>query len=275
MGPTPGASKVPSRIASAFLSKSLRASADALVSGLAAAAFASLSFFFRGFFFGLAGLRAESGGRLLFERNAESFQAVGDGGAQVGDGLEGFGAGSQAGVNAFSGEELRFEVRLRHVDARIEGDGERLLHHRAVADEEDFVLAGNGERAETLFARGIGGERVIGDGVLDVIEQAAVVAEIQSLRRIVTQIPDETIEPGIFREMRGGAEPIIRNVFRRGIHGRDKAVETADDFSLRVVDFERERIAGNGFQVVINDGAVGRIFRGGFFGGSGVSWSLS
>src|SRR5271163_918907 len=44
MGPTPGASKVPSTIAAAFLSKSLRASADALVSGLAAAAFSSCAF---------------------------------------------------------------------------------------------------------------------------------------------------------------------------------------------------------------------------------------
>ena len=38
-------------------------------------------------------------------------------------------------------------------------------------------------------------------------------------------------------------------------------------FTLRVVDFEGERIAGNGFQIVINDRAIGRIFRGGFFGG--------
>src|SRR5271169_2299571 len=34
MGPTPGASKVPSRIAAAFLSRSRRASADDLVCGL-------------------------------------------------------------------------------------------------------------------------------------------------------------------------------------------------------------------------------------------------
>src|ERR1700729_611382 len=44
MGPTPGASKVPSRIAVAFLSKSFRASAEVLVCGLAAAAFSSLAF---------------------------------------------------------------------------------------------------------------------------------------------------------------------------------------------------------------------------------------
>src|SRR5271170_444768 len=55
MGPTPGASKVPSRIAAAFVSKSLRVSADALVSGLAAAAFSSC-----GFFLCLAGLLSES-----------------------------------------------------------------------------------------------------------------------------------------------------------------------------------------------------------------------
>src|ERR1700691_3106938 len=36
-GPTPGASKVPSRIAAAFWSRSLSASADALTCGLAAA----------------------------------------------------------------------------------------------------------------------------------------------------------------------------------------------------------------------------------------------
>ena len=48
--------------------------------------------------------------------------------------------------------------------------------------------------------------------------------------------------------------------------GGDKASETAHYFTLSVVDFERERIAGNGFQVVINDGAVGWIFRGGLFG---------
>src|ERR1700722_197718 len=41
IGPTPGASKVPSRMVAAFLSKSLRASADALACGLAAAAFSS------------------------------------------------------------------------------------------------------------------------------------------------------------------------------------------------------------------------------------------
>ena len=112
--------------------------------------------------------------------------------------MERFGAGGQAGVNAFRGEELCFEVGLRYVDARIERDGERLLHDRAVADEKDFVLAGNGERAESLLARRIGGERMVGDGVLDVIEQPAVIAEIQGLRWIVTQIPDETIKPGIF-----------------------------------------------------------------------------
>src|SRR5271168_2314846 len=131
---------------------------------------------------------------LLFERNAESFQAVGDGGAEIGDGLEGLGAGSEAGVNAFHGEELRFEVRLGNMDARIERDGERLLHHRAIADEKDFVLAGNGEGAESLLARRVTGERVVGDGVLDVIKQRAVIAEIQGLWRIVAQIPNERSE---------------------------------------------------------------------------------
>src|ERR1700729_2621302 len=43
-GPTPGASKVPSRIAAAFLSRSFSASADALACGLAAAAFSSCAF---------------------------------------------------------------------------------------------------------------------------------------------------------------------------------------------------------------------------------------
>src|ERR1700740_604780 len=180
--------------------------------------------------------------------------------------MEGLGAGGKAGSNTSLSEELSFEILLRYVDARIERDSERLLHYRAVADEKDFVRAGNGEWAESLFARRIGRERVVGDGVLDVIKQAAVVAEIQSLRRIVAQIPNETIQSGIFREMRGRTEPIIRNVFGRGIHRRDKAGETADYFSLRVVDFERERVAGNGFQVVVNDCAVGRIFRRGFFG---------
>src|SRR5277367_2900877 len=145
--------------------------------------------------------------RLLFRLHAESFQAVGDGGAQIGDGVEGVGAGGEAGVNTSYGEELRFEVRLRNVAARIEGDGERLLHHGAVADEEDFVLARDSERAERLFARRVGGEGVVGDGVLHVIKQAAVIAEIQSLRRIVTQIPNETIQSSIFREMSGWTEP--------------------------------------------------------------------
>src|SRR5271154_6550949 len=44
MGPTPGASKVPSRIVAAFLSRSFRAAAEALASGLAAAAFSSCAF---------------------------------------------------------------------------------------------------------------------------------------------------------------------------------------------------------------------------------------
>src|SRR5277367_3213479 len=44
LGPTPGASKVPSSMAAAFLSKSLRASADALAWGSAVKAFSSLGF---------------------------------------------------------------------------------------------------------------------------------------------------------------------------------------------------------------------------------------
>src|SRR5271165_3595371 len=69
--------------------------------------------------------------------------------------------------------------------------------------------------------------------------------------------------------MRGRTEPVIRNVFGRGIYGRSEAVEAAHDFTLRVMDFQAKRIARNGFQVVINNGAVGRIFRGWFFGRQG------
>ena len=157
---------------------------------------------------------------------------------------------------------MRFEIGLRDVNARIEGDGKGLLHQCAVGDENGLVLARHGDGAEGLLARRIRGQGMIGQRVFDVIEHLAVVTVIERSGRRVAKIPHETIETCVLGHPRKRREPVVRNVFRSGVRLRRDAVETADDFSVGVVDFESDFAGGRRFQVVIKDRAVGRIFCG-------------
>ena len=149
------------------------------------------------------------------------------------------------------------------MDARIERDRERLLHQHSIGDEHSFVLAGNGEGAQSLFARSVFWNRVVGKGVLDVVEDVSVVAEGQGLGRIVTQIPNEAVVSHVFGKRCDGAKPILRDVFRSGVGSRGHTCKSPHEFSLRIVNFKRYDAGWNGFQVVIEDCAVRRIFSSG------------
>ena len=114
------------------------------------------------------------------------------------------------------------------MDARIGNHGESLADRLAVRVEDDFILSRRNDGAEDLFARSFAGDGVIGERVLEIFERLAVVAVLQGGGRLEAQIPGETIQAGIFRELSLRAEPVVGNIFYDCIGRGYGAREAAD-----------------------------------------------
>src|SRR5580704_13836954 len=114
------------------------------------------------------------------------------------------------------------------MNAGIDRDGERLFHQNTVADESDLILARCNERTNGLLARRVLWDGVVRQRVFHVVENIAEVTVIESGRRIVVQVPDETVESDVFRERGLRAEPVVGYVFRSLVFRRCDAGEAAD-----------------------------------------------
>ncbi len=107
---------------------------------------------------------------------------------------------------------------------------------------------------------------MVAEGVFDIVELLAEVAIVQRFRLGIAQVPGETVESCMFRERRRRLEPVVGNVGGSGIDGRRHVGKFAHQLILRIVDGKFDAPGHGNFQEIIDDRAVGRIGRGGFFG---------
>src|ERR1035441_464174 len=81
------------------------------------------------------------------------------------------------------------------------------------------------------------------------------------------EIPDETVHSGGGGGARERVDPVSGDVEERiGRRGLIGTVEARQHFACGIQDVDRHRAGGGGLQVVIDDGAIGRVLSAGLFG---------
>ena len=137
---------------------------------------------------------------------------------------------------------------------------------RSAAADLERVLARENERAFGLLARRPTGDCVFGQRVLDVRQQPAKIPERQDLRVRTTAGSTRTGSVrGSGRQRRGRRKPILRHVRRAAPARAGRRRERAHHLPARVRDGQRDLALRRGWQLVVDDRALGRIRGGGRF----------
>ena len=142
----------------------------------------------------------------------------------------------------------------RRLHARVQLEGERLRVTLAVGGELDGVAAGGGPNG------GDGGRGVVGYGRGGIVGAAAAASGYGE--RCMVHVPQVAMHAGSGGQAVRRTHPVggNREVRIDGLLGIGAGV-AAHEGARAVEDFERDRAAGVGAEVVVEDGAIGRIGR--------------